>query len=120
MDTVTPVQPGSPCIFVDSHGRAHDALVTSVHGAFIEGGTWTEEDVLREHSRYIDTIEDEAKRAEVIAQWVGRPASVPSINLVYVSDDGTKTDPYGRQIERSTSVVHKSNQSAHGMYWRNA
>ncbi len=41
----------------------------------------------------------------------------PSVNLVFVSDDETKTDQYGRQIERNTSVVHKSNQYAHGMYW---
>lgn len=50
----------------------------------------------------------------------GDPESYPnpSINLVYVSDDGSETDQYGRQIKRNTSVVHKSNQFAHGMYWR--
>lgn len=42
----------------------------------------------------------------------------PSVNLVFVSEDETKTDQYGRQIERNTSVVHQSNQSAHGMYWK--
>ena len=42
----------------------------------------------------------------------------PSVNLVYVSDDENKTDQYGRQIERSTSVVHEANQYAHGMFWR--
>jgi plastocyanin len=41
----------------------------------------------------------------------------PAVNLVYVSEDETKTDPYGRQVERKTSVVHKSNQSAQGMFW---
>ena len=40
-----------------------------------------------------------------------------SINLVYVSDKADERDQYGRQIKRYTSVVHKSNQSAHGMYW---
>ena len=42
----------------------------------------------------------------------------PSVNLVYVSKDANETDQYGRQIKRNTSVVHKSNQFAHGMYWR--
>lgn len=41
----------------------------------------------------------------------------PSINLVIVSTDASKDDPYGRQIERHSSVVHKSNQAANGMYW---
>lgn len=64
--------------FVDPHGKAHEALVTSV----FHGPSW------------------------------------PSVNVVLVSDDETKTDQYGRQVERFTSVVHQSNQSAHGMYWR--
>lgn len=42
----------------------------------------------------------------------------PTINLVYVSEDATRQDPYGRQIERETSIVHASRQSAPGNYWR--
>lgn len=42
----------------------------------------------------------------------------PSVNLVYVSDDESQTDQYGRQIARNTSVVHETNQAAHGMFWR--
>lgn len=41
----------------------------------------------------------------------------PSVNLVFVTDDATKTDPYGRQIERHTSVVHRVAQGANGMFW---
>lgn len=48
---------------------------------------------------------------------VGDDTPLPSVNLVYVSDDETKSDQYGRQIERKTSVVHKTNQYAHGMFW---
>jgi hypothetical protein len=55
--------------------------------------------------------------AIVTAVW-GNPESNPSVNLVYVSDDESETDQYGRQIKRNTSVVHESNQSAHGMFWR--
>lgn len=51
--------------------------------------------------------------ALVTAVW-----SPTCINVVYVSSDDAKTDPYGRQIERATSLSHKSVNSAHGMYWR--
>lgn len=44
----------------------------------------------------------------------------PSVNLVYVSGDAGEHDQYGRQIKRNTSVVHESNQAAHGMKWRKA
>lgn len=73
--------------FVDPYGKAHEGLVTAIHGdrKQLENGEWT---------------------------------PVPSINVVFVSDDHAKTDQYGRQLERYTSVVHESNQSAHGMFWR--
>jgi len=41
----------------------------------------------------------------------------PSVNLLYVTGDEAKRDPYGLQIERSSSVVHRGQQGAHGMYW---
>ena len=41
-----------------------------------------------------------------------------SLNVVYVDQEETKRDQYGRQIARATSVVHESHQSAHGMKWR--
>lgn len=39
-------------------------------------------------------------------------------NLVFVSSDGAKDDSYGRQIERRSSVTHKSGQPAPGNYWQ--
>lgn len=42
----------------------------------------------------------------------------PCVNLVTTTNDAAKTDPYGRQIERQTSVPHRLQQSAHGRYWR--
>ena len=47
----------------------------------------------------------------------------PSINCVYVSGDSSKNDPYGRQLERLSSLSHYN--GTHGMptrgrYWRNA
>lgn len=41
----------------------------------------------------------------------------PGINLMFVSTNEEKKDSYGRQMERHSSVVHKSSQPAHGMYW---
>lgn len=51
--------------------------------------------------------------ALVVAGW-----SPTCCNLVYASSDETKQDAYGRQIERDSSVVHKSVQPAHGKYFR--
>lgn len=44
--------------------------------------------------------------------------SAPAINVVFVTDDETRSDAWGRQIERDGSVVHESNQSAHGQFWK--
>ncbi len=38
-------------------------------------------------------------------------------NFVFVSDDSAKTDPYGRQIDRRTSVVRHDLQIAPGLYF---
>jgi hypothetical protein len=44
-------------------------------------------------------------------------AGEPGCNLVFISGDADRNDSCGRQMERQTSVVHKSKQPAHGMYW---
>lgn len=41
----------------------------------------------------------------------------PGVNVVYVSPDPDAQDQYGRQMVRETSIVHRTNQPAHGMYW---
>lgn len=40
------------------------------------------------------------------------------INLVHVSSDEKRQDPYGRQIERPTSISHQSQNKVHGFNWR--
>lgn len=40
-----------------------------------------------------------------------------AINVAFVSSDETKTDSYGRQIERASSVSRKSEYTAHGRYY---
>lgn len=42
----------------------------------------------------------------------------PSVNVVYVVKDDGRRDQYGNQTEHDTSVVHKSEQSAPGNFWR--
>jgi len=87
-------------VYVDPQGVKHSAIVTSWWGA--PGA-------------------DSQGQAEVF----GSPAihaytsetGEPGCNLVCVSGDVAKTDPYGRQIERATSVVHRSKQAAHGNFW---
>ena len=54
-----------------------------------------------------------ANNALVTAVWTPK-----CINVVIVSADTTKTDAYGRQIERNTSCSHKSVNNVHGFYWR--
>lgn len=57
--------------------------------------------------------------AVVTADWGDGAIEFPSLNVVFVTDDSTKQDPYGNQIERSTSVPHESNRGgAHGNFWR--
>lgn len=41
----------------------------------------------------------------------------PTINVLFVSDDQSKTDQYGTQIERLSSCSHKLNSHAPGRYW---
>lgn len=47
----------------------------------------------------------------------------PCINVVYVSDDPSKRDPYGHQLERMSSLQHFNQGPNHmptpGRYWVN-
>ncbi len=74
---------GEAVIFVDEHGKSHEALVTAIH--------------------------DNGQRPN---------NPFPSVNLLHVVDGDEHRDQYGRQIVRRSSVVHETNQSAHGMCWK--
>lgn len=50
--------------------------------------------------------------------WKDFGGGYPGCNVVFVSADESKTDPYGRQVERATSVAHQSQNSARAMCWR--
>lgn len=64
---------------------------------------------------YIDAHR-QARNALVTRVWPNM-GGADGCNLVVVCDDDTKTDPYGVQIERFTSVVHLSQQPAKGWCW---
>lgn len=49
----------------------------------------------------------------VIAVW-----SPTCINVVTIEEKGTRTDSYGRQIRRPTSIQHISLSPVHGYNWR--
>lgn len=57
--------------------------------------------------------EGQAHNALVTTVW-----SKDCVNLVFVSNDESKKDGYGRQMERATSCQHVSITTVHGYYWR--
>ena len=65
---------------------------------------------------YVDEVSVEHD-ALVTAVW-GQEFGVGAINLVYVSSDEKKDDPYGRQIERASSVSAEGPSTAHGRFYR--
>lgn len=63
---------------------------------------------------YVDPV---GKRHAALVTEVWTPTC---INLVFVSSDENRKDTFGRQIERSTSLMHMSVVPVHGNYWRRA
>ena len=55
--------------------------------------------------------------ALVTAYWGGEHPN-GALNCVYLSSDENKSDPYGRQTERASSVSRQSEHTAHGRYWK--
>ncbi len=88
----------SSILYVDSKGVRHAAIVTSwwgAPGASYDGPVFGNPPP----DGYISSTGE------------------PGCNLVFIDGDAMKHDPYGRQIARSTSVVHKSRQPAGGNFW---
>lgn len=64
---------------------------------------------------YVDPV---GKSQEALVTAVWGEFGVNPINIVFVTDDKGKTDPYGRQIERATSVQAAGPATAHGRFYR--
>lgn len=65
--------------------------------------------------KYVD--HQGVERDALVTTIHGPAEKNPSINVVFVSGDESRQDGYGRQTEHDSSVVHKSQQYAHGNYW---
>jgi len=57
-----------------------------------------------------------AHNALLTSAWEG--TQNPTVNLIFVSSDESMQDSYGRQTKRESSVIHASNSTVHGRYWR--
>ena len=77
---------GEHVIYFDEFGRPHDALLTAVHG----------------------------ERTEVDYEGAIRKIEEPCVNLLFLSPDKARKDTYGRQIERRSSCMHTTYNSAWG------
>lgn len=85
---------GCSVIFFDSLRRAHNAVVTNWFHGGPDGQT-------------VDDYE-RAQRDKGVTSTIWTPCC----NLVFVSDDSSKQDPYGRQLERQTSCSYGRQQGA--------
>lgn len=93
---------------VDGDYQEHYGLVTWVHG------------YATKEARDKVTRELYVEHPERMAELLAMPFQQPVINVVFVSTDEAKRDPYGQQIERLTSVGHKGGMTGMprpGRYW---
>jgi hypothetical protein len=65
---------------------------------------------------YVDELSVE--HDALVTQYWGGEQPNGALNCVYVTSEDTKRDPYGRQVERASSVSRQSEHTAHGRYWK--
>jgi hypothetical protein len=82
---------GCHVVYFDSYRQPHDAIVTNWFHGGADGQTFAE---FKEKHDAQNKTNSEYKN----------PLWLPCCNLLFVSDDKTKTDSYGRQTEHQTSV----------------
>lgn len=108
------VEVGQAVLVVDEKRQKHHGLVTAVHGYN------TKEERDEEYRRYQASPNGNWSE-EQLKRLLDSPFSKPSINVVYVSADETKRDPYGNQLERMSSLQHREVAAASmgtpGRYW---
>ena len=88
---------GMAVVFVDENRKKNTALVTCIHGNPFGG--------VCEHA------EGEGEPKLILGT---EGTSWPCVNLLIVSRNPGCQDQYGRQIERSSSVVYQAQSSAQG------
>jgi hypothetical protein len=120
------VNVGDSVSICDEKRVDHVALVTAIHG-------WTTEEQRQAHydaqlEAGKTSLESGQIDQERFDQWTaaieaGRamPFAPSCINVVYVSKDAAKHDPYGNQLERLSSLQHESavqNMTVPGRFYR--
>lgn len=101
MEQERTLEVGDSVRYVDHVGVPHNALITAVWGEI------QRVQVRENGEHHVDIIDGAGPTF-----W-----QYPSINVVFVDADEDKRDPYGRQIDRDTSVNHRSVQQAPGNFW---
>ena len=86
---------GQPILYVDSKGVEQHALITHVWGCY----------------------EGEDHDGNKLGPYTQEQYEETCINVCYMSKDESKTDDYGRQLERDTSVCFAGNMSVRGRCW---
>lgn len=78
--------------------------------------------VVGQHVRIVDETYEEHDALVTSVHGVGYNDVGPSINVVYITSDQLKHDPYGQQIERLSSLGHfnaTKGMPKRGRYWTN-
>lgn len=65
---------------------------------------------------YVDEVS--VPHDALVTIYFGGEREGGALNCVYLSSDSSKNDPYGRQVERASSVSRESEHTAHGRFWR--
>jgi len=105
---------GQHLVFIDAERQERDALLICIHGnprgALERNLTDDKGQYLRGPDGYVLTEEIEETAGK---HW-------PCVNLVVVDKNEGAKDQYGRQTLKDgiTSIVHWSDNSAHGFCWR--
>lgn len=89
---------GCRVVVFDSLRVAHEGLVTNWFHGGPDGQTLAE--LQAKHDERMATISPENRG----------PIYMPCCNVVFVSEDKNKTDPYGWQLERFTSLAYGRQQ----------
>lgn len=87
---------GQSVVYFDSYGKPGKALVTNIFHQYVKA-------------------DERHTGLEVEFDAVG--GQYPCLNLLFISKDVTRRDDCGRQMERNTSVIHKTHTPAQGNYW---
>lgn len=66
---------------------------------------------------YVDEVSVE--HDALVTIYFGGEGEGGALNCVYVTKDDSKSDPYGNQLERASSVSRfREGVTAHGRYWK--